>query len=114
MSGSLEHADFYVAVLTVIPIVLAGQFVLMRVMTQGVGRRDRITRVAEIGFHVGVGGLAVTMVLMALMVLAGFATDDSSTRFMLLVGAGTQVGLGVIGAVLEVLARNRHDAGPTP
>jgi len=57
-----DYPDFYVAVLTIVPIVLAGQFVVMRQIqgsSQGLGRR----------FIVVIGHLVPAILVLASIIL---------------------------------------------
>ncbi|SNS32692.1 hypothetical protein SAMN06893096_103233 [Geodermatophilus pulveris] len=97
-----EYPDFYVAVLTIVPIVLAGQFLVLRLeIRAGTERMRRLDRMATRGGLISASVLALTSITLALMALGGFAEDASLMRILLLLATVFQVALGIAGAAIE-------------
>ncbi len=64
-----EYADFYVSVLTIVPIVLVTQFVIWRLPDAGSPRERRGNRIFTVLAHGMVGLLAAVTIGTALAVL---------------------------------------------
>jgi hypothetical protein len=78
ISPESDYPDFYVAILTLVPIALAGQFVVLR-QVQGSSLRLRRRFVVVMG-HVVSGWLALGSIGLALLVLGGFSGDEPARR----------------------------------
>jgi hypothetical protein len=102
-----EYADFYVSVLTIVPIVLISQFVIWRLPDAGSPRERRANRIFTVLAHGMVGLLAAVTIGTALAVLAGAWPDARPVRGALLGLTLIQVAWGILGAVREALGR-RH------
>ncbi len=104
MFESPEYADFYVAILTIVPIVLAGQLVLLaRVVSGHSGWRLAALRVLSFLGHLFAVVSATVSITLALLVLAGIREDTPLKREGLVGLAAIQVAFGVMGFVLPAL-----------
>ncbi len=79
-----EYADFYVSVLTIVPIVLISQFVIWRLPDAGSPRERRGNHIFTVLAHGMVGLLAAVTIGTALAVLAGLLPDARPGRGALL------------------------------
>ena len=63
MPAPPQFENFYVAILTIVPIVLAGQFVLVRHMSRNMPKRWGINRAFEVLYHLLWAALAIMTIV---------------------------------------------------
>src|SRR3712207_5979252 len=97
------YPDFYVAVLTIVPLVLVGQFVVLR-QFQG-SSLGLLRRFFVVIGHAVTGILALASIIVALAVIGGFLGDEADTRLVLLGMTMAQVFLGIYGSLMEALSK---------
>ncbi len=103
MFDAPDYADFYVAVLTIVPIVPAGQLLLMRAPNRKASQQSTAAVLATLFGHLPVGAIALAVIVMALMVSAGSTEDSYTKRSWLLWLTVAQVTLGVVGIIFQEL-----------
>jgi hypothetical protein len=102
-----EYPDFYVAVLTIVPIVLVGQLVVWRLPDNALGD-PRVNRALTIGLSAVSVLAAFVLIGAALAVLAGIELDTRQIRAQVLGLTIVQVATGLLGMMKEAMPAPRR------